>query len=146
MLVEGGGHTPALLTSNPGKYQEGCSSQSHPPPTPDDTTMNPTPTRALFLLLSFSSLAAAANFAQCLEDFKQDPSAVGGVDFRGQPVSPAEAVGLTYQTCTARCGTDSEPFNWRTFALLFVTWLLPWLALLSQLPFGSDRVNDFVSG
>jgi len=108
---------------------------------------NPILTRTLLPLLFFSSLVAAANLTQCLEDFKQNSSAVGGVNSQGQPVSPAEAVGLTYQTCMARCGTDWETFNWREFAQLFSSWLLPWLALLSQLPFGSSNyADDFVSG
>ena len=104
--------------------------------------------RVLLLLLSLSSLAAAVvNFAQCLEDFNNDPNAVGGVDSRGHPTSPAEAVGFTYKACVARCGTDSEPFQWRAFVQLFSAWLLPWLALLSQLPFGSSNyTDDFLSG
>ena len=111
--------------------------------------MNPISTRVLLLLLFFSSLAAAANFTQCLEDFKRNfnSSADGGVDSRGQPVSPAEAVGLTRETCTTQCGTDWETFDWRDFAQMFSAWLLPWLALLSQLPFGSSNyADDFVSG
>jgi len=72
---------------------------------------------------------------------------VGGVDLRGQPVSPAEAVGLTYGTCTARCGTGWEAFDWKEFAQMSSAWLLPWLALLSQLPFGSaSYADDSVSG
>ena len=109
--------------------------------------MSPISTRILLLLLCSSSLVAAANFTQCLEDFKQNSSAVGGVDFRGQPVSPAEAVGLTYETCAAQCGTSWEAFDWKEFTQMFSAWLLPWLALLSQLPFGSSNyADDFVSG
>ena len=108
--------------------------------------MKATSARALLLLLFFSPLVAAVNFTQCLDDFRQNSSAICGVDSQGRPVSPAAAVGLTYQTCAARCGTGSESFNWRTFAQLFAAWLLPWLALLSQLPFGSaEYVDDFVS-
>jgi hypothetical protein len=125
-----------------------CSSQSHCPPRflpPDD--MHPVPTRILFLLLSFSSLVAAVNFTQCLEDLKNDPNATGGVDFHGHPTSPADAVGLTYKACAARCGTGPEAFKWWKFAQLFSSWILPWLALISQLPFGSGNyVDDFVSG
>ena len=108
--------------------------------------MRPTPTHILFLLL-FSSFVVASNLTQCLQDFANDPNATGGVDSKGQPTSPAEAVGLTYKACTARCGTGPEIFNWRTFAQLFSAWLLPWLALISQLPFGSGNyVDDFISG
>ena len=109
--------------------------------------MHPILIRILLLLVFSSSLVAAANFTQCLQDFVNDPNAVGGVDSKGQPTSPAEAAGLTYEACTARCGTGPEAFNWRTFAQLFSAWLLPWLALISQLPFGSEsNVSDFISG
>jgi len=110
--------------------------------------MHPIPTRILFLLLFFSSLVAAANFTQCLEDFRKNvPSTIGGVDSRGNPTSPAQALGLTYETCTALCGLESESFKWRGFAQIFSSWLLPWLAFTSQLPFGSgDYIDDFFSG
>jgi hypothetical protein len=114
--------------------------------------MNPIFTRVLLLLLCFSSLVAAVNFTQCMNDFKSDLNSTtsttdGGVDSSGQPVTPAVAVGLTYETCKARCGTDWEAFDWREFAQMFAAWLLPWLALLSQLPFGSaSYADDFVSG
>jgi len=110
--------------------------------------MRPIPTRILFLVLFFVSLVAAANFTQCLEDFQKEPDTIdGGVDSRGHLTTPAKAVGLTYQTCKARCGGSAESFNWREFAQLFSSWLLPWLALISQLPFGSGNyADDFVSG
>ena len=109
--------------------------------------MHPIPTRILLAVISFSSLVAAANFTHCLEEFRNDPNAIGGVDARGLPTSPALAVGLTYKTCTERCGSDAESFNWRQFAQLFSSWLLPWLALISQLPFGSGNYrDDFISG
>ena len=108
--------------------------------------MRPTPTRILFLLLSLASLVAAGNFTRCLEDFREDPDAIGGVDARGHPTSPAKAVGLTYKTCTALCGRRAESFNWGEFAQLFSTWLLPWLALTTQLPFCSKHYDDLISG
>jgi len=109
--------------------------------------MHPVPARILLLLLFFSPLVAAANFAQCLQDFRSDPNGIGGVDSRGQPASSASAVGLTYGACTAQCGSDAESFSWREFTQSFSLWLLPWLVLISQLPFGSGhRVDDLLSG
>ena len=109
--------------------------------------MNPIPARNLLLLLSFTSLVAAANFTQCLLDFKTNPDAIGGVDSEGRNVSAADAVGLKYETCERLCGETAESFNWRQFAQLFSSWLLPWLALISQLPFGSDDpTHNFLSG
>ena len=103
------------------------------------------PTRILFLLLFFS-LAGAVNFTQCLEDFRDNPEAIGGVDSQGHPTSSAVAVGLTYKACKALCGGGAESFDWRDFAQLFSTWLLPWLALISQLPFSSENYDNFISG
>ena len=108
--------------------------------------MNPISARTLLLLLSFVSLVAAAvDFAQCLSDF-QATDETGGVDSHGHAVPAANATGLTYETCRDRCGTHAESFSWRQFAQLFSAWLLPWLALISQLPFGSgDAVENSVS-
>ena len=110
--------------------------------------MNPISNRKLLLLLSFTSLVTAGtNFTQCLEIFKANPNATGGVDSHGGDVSAADAVELKYETCTQLCGAASESFSWREFAQLFSSWLLPWLALISQLPFGSgNHVDDFISG
>jgi hypothetical protein len=109
--------------------------------------MRPASARTLLLLLFFSSLAAATNFTDCLDKFRNDPTATGGVDYKGRPTSPANAVGFEYKTCKHLCGWESESFDWGRFAQLFSSWLLPWLSLLSQLPFGSGNyLDDFLSG
>ena len=106
--------------------------------------MNPISARTLLLLLSSVSLVVAAtDFANCLADFK-NTNQTGGVDFHGHNVSAADAVGLTYETCKKRCGTTAESFSWAQFAGLFASWLLPWFALLSQLPFGSGNIGDSI--
>ena len=115
------------------------------PSPPDD--MHPLPIRSLLLLLSFSSLVVAIGITDCLEDFKSDPNAIGGVDSRGYPTSAGEAVGFTYQTCVKHCGPQVGVFNWTEFTQLFASWLLPWLALISGLPFHSGSyMDDFISG
>ncbi|KAG9309682.1 hypothetical protein JVU11DRAFT_10354 [Chiua virens] len=53
------------------------------------------------------------------------------------------ATALAYGGCLKYCGPGSqEPFNWNDFAQEYTTWLLPYLALLSQLPFGARRRTD----
>jgi len=82
-----------------------------------------------------------------IASLKADPNVVGSIDYRGNPASPGEAVGLTYSTCTSHCGSGPKSFRWRDFSQLFTSWLLPWLALISQLPFGSEyRLDDLISG
>jgi hypothetical protein len=110
--------------------------------------MHPIPARIFLLFLSFSSLVAAVNLTQCLEIFKSGSNfTIGGVDSLGNPTSPAAAVGLTYKTCVAQCGSGAGNFSWNEFTQLFSSWLLPWLALIGELPLGSENYVDyFVSG
>ena len=110
--------------------------------------MRPILTHIPLLLLAPSLVVAAANFTQCMYDFQSNPHAIGGVDSRGRlTASPADAVGLTFVACEEYCGRAAETFNFGEFAKLFSSWLLPWLALISELPFGSGNYqDDFISG
>ncbi|KAF9648876.1 hypothetical protein BDM02DRAFT_3128752 [Thelephora ganbajun] len=104
----------------------------------------------LLVLLSFFfiSVAASANFTQCLIDFRDSNATEGGTDYNGRPVSdPKAAVALTYKACTQWCGSGQEGFDWSVFSQQFSAWLLPWLALVSQLPFGAEsRLDNLISG
>jgi len=101
-----------------------------------------------FLAFFFASVAGSANFTQCLIDFKNSNATKGGTDFNGKPVSdPNDAVALTYEACALWCGGGQEPFDWTVFSQQFSAWLLPWLALVSQLPFGAEsRLDNLISG
>ena len=103
--------------------------------------------RLAFLSLFFLSVAAT-NFTQCLIDFQNNDTALGGVDYNGKPVAnPEDAVGLTYGACKQWCGDGREPFDWSVFSQQFSAWLLPWLALISQLPFGAENsLDNLISG
>ncbi|KAF8834534.1 hypothetical protein BDN67DRAFT_859393, partial [Paxillus ammoniavirescens] len=53
---------------------------------------------------------------------------------------------ITIDACYSQCGTGQEPFNWQTFSQDFGAWLLPYLALISQLPFrGKDHLDNLIS-
>jgi len=104
--------------------------------------------RPLALLPLLFLSAAATNFTQCLIDFQAGNATSGGVDSKGSHVfNPEDAVGLTYETCTALCGNGPELFEWSIFSQQFSSWLLPWLALVSQLPFGAgNHLDNLTSG
>jgi hypothetical protein len=62
------------------------------------------------------------------------------------PPSTSNATAITYDLCVSQCGAGQEPFQWTVFSQQFSSWLLPWLALLSQLPFGAnDKLDNLES-
>jgi len=105
-------------------------------------------TYVAFLALFFVPSAASTNFTQCLIDFTNSNATEGGTDYNGNPVAdPKQAVALTYKACTELCGSGQEPFRLSVFSQQFSAWLLPWLALVSQLPFGAGgHIDNLISG
>ncbi|KAE9388405.1 hypothetical protein BT96DRAFT_981079 [Gymnopus androsaceus JB14] len=110
--------------------------------------------RTLPLPLAFIAIhccgltSASTNFGQCLLDVqagKFGPNA--GVDNFGHPVPDvSQATAIPYEICVIACGRGPEPFSWSDFSNQFSAWLLPWLALLSQLPFGAnDNLENLIS-
>ncbi|KAI9462584.1 hypothetical protein HD554DRAFT_2289157 [Boletus coccyginus] len=57
-------------------------------------------------------------------------------------VTTDEATALSYTGCEKYCGGGQQPFDWNVFSQQYAAWLLPYLALLSQLPFGARRRTD----
>ena len=93
--------------------------------------------------------ALAVVFQQCFEDIRTNKTGqTGGVDSVGNPVSNiTEAVGITYNRCLEWCSSAPENFDFPTFSRKFTAWLLPWLALISQLPFNgwNSKQDDVLS-
>lgn len=50
---------------------------------------------------------------------------------------PVDPKNITYELCVKRCGGGIGWFNWAMFVQGITSWLLPWVALTSQLPFGA---------
>ncbi|KAJ7458898.1 hypothetical protein FB451DRAFT_1341766 [Mycena latifolia] len=57
----------------------------------------------------------------------------GGTDNHGSPVDITVATGMNYALCVKTCGAGVQFYS---------TWLLPFLALVSQLPFGGDTIFE----
>jgi len=108
----------------------------------------PSGTKLLAILsFFFVSVIASSDFTRCLDNFRENGTE-GGTDYNGVLVAdPAQAVGLTYSACKQWCGSGQEKFSWSVFSQQFSAWLLPWLALVSQLPFGAEsRLDNLISG
>ncbi|KAH7924102.1 hypothetical protein BV22DRAFT_533250 [Leucogyrophana mollusca] len=98
--------------------------------------------------------ASAANFTQCLISIQQQANITGNLtglclSDGTQITSPAQigdVTAVSYSVCVDQCGADQEPFSWSTFSQEFSAWLLPYLALISQLPFGArHRLDNLMS-
>ncbi|KAF8066929.1 hypothetical protein FPV67DRAFT_1216579 [Lyophyllum atratum] len=90
------------------------------------------------------TIHAAVNFDTCLNEVRSGKwGLTGGTDNRGHPISNIEnTTAIVYDLCIAACGSSSEPFEWYLFSQQFGAWLLPWLALISQLPYGTHNFFD----
>jgi hypothetical protein len=110
----------------------------------------------VFLLLLASLRGVyAANFTGCFIDFRNDANqtlnATGLVSATGGQVANVtsdimNATGMTYRACLKACGPQTEAPIWANISQQFGAWLLPSLALISQLPFGSKhRVSNLMS-
>ncbi|KAJ7703797.1 hypothetical protein B0H16DRAFT_1638430 [Mycena metata] len=86
----------------------------------------------LAVLASLPIVLGSVNFDTCLAQVRHgDFGLTGGTDNQGRPVSNISlATAITYNLCVVACGSGPEPF------------LLPYLALVSQLPFGANNKLD----
>ncbi|KAH8827882.1 hypothetical protein DL96DRAFT_1527707 [Flagelloscypha sp. PMI_526] len=111
------------------------------------------------LLCSFAFFVYASarpNYVNCLAEMIHNVTTSGIspigytladlTDNYGKSVSdPSTATGMSYKSCVRVCGATNQETNWEGFAQQFSSWVLPSLAILSQLPFGSYRgLDDFI--
>jgi len=104
----------------------------------------------LLLLSSFLIPALpvdAVNWSRCLNDIRNGTWTSGGTDHQGRPAPlNASTTAISYHLCREACGTGPEPIQWSVFSQQFSSWLLPWLALVSQLPFGAnDKLENLTA-
>ncbi|KAG1749682.1 uncharacterized protein EDB91DRAFT_1217491 [Suillus paluster] len=111
-----------------------------------------TGSRALGLLLLVQSVEKVAghNWTQCLVDIAANANAthdlIGLLDGNGDPVSNTfDATAISYSLCTSFCGSKRGIYL-DILSQDFSSWLLPYLALISQLPFGAQyRLDNLMS-
>jgi len=46
---------------------------------------------------------------------------------------------ISYEECLVECGAGLGDINWQGFSQDFGAWLLPWISLMFQIPFGAER-------
>ncbi|KAF7316924.1 hypothetical protein HMN09_00426600 [Mycena chlorophos] len=105
------------------------------------------PQIVLFLFCVVTVAFSSTNFSACLDEVRSGKwGTEGALDNFGHPVANlSQATAVSYSLCVRACGSGSEPFSWNTFSQQFTAWLLPYLALVSQLPFGAKTRLDNLS-
>lgn len=101
----------------------------------------------VLLLISSAEAAGGVNFNRCLSDIQSGSYGMDGLlDNDGHPIpiggNASDATAVTLDVCYRACGRGSEPFSFPAFAQESSAWLVPWLALLSQLPFGANDLFE----
>ena len=105
--------------------------------------LNPRTQYFLAVIALLAGHVVATNFTDCMLNLQAGNAIPGLLDNTGNSVkSPLSATAISYELCKSRCGSSPEPFQWSIFSSQFSAWLLPWLALISQLPFGSRYKSD----
>lgn len=91
---------------------------------------------------------AGLDFQGCLNDVRSGSWGLhGAVDANGiQVTNLTDALGISYQLCLKACGTGTGDFDWKSFSQQLTAWLLPWLGLISQIPYGTrDGLSDLLA-
>ncbi|KAG2352333.1 hypothetical protein BDR07DRAFT_1367332 [Suillus spraguei] len=107
----------------------------------------------LLLLFMKGAYASNINITDCFINFRQNAyntnNASGLLNITGGNVTPSDimsAVGFPYSICLSQCGSGTQNPSWANISQQFGAWLLPYLALISQLPFGAKhRVDNLMS-
>ena len=89
----------------------------------------------------------AGNWTECLIDIRSGKYLEGGRDNHGRNASlNSSTTAISYHLCLEACHASPEPLQWAMFSQQFTSWLLPWLALVSQLPFGAnDKLDNLIA-
>ncbi|KAJ7217516.1 hypothetical protein C8J57DRAFT_1482897 [Mycena rebaudengoi] len=90
---------------------------------------------------------SSTNFETCLHTIEVNDTLLraGGRDIDGYPITDAsKLVGMSYWMCVTQCGTAPVAFDFAAFSTQFSSFMLPFLALTAQLPFGAtSRADNF---
>ncbi|KAF7316377.1 hypothetical protein MIND_00156500 [Mycena indigotica] len=98
-----------------------------------------------FTLLPSYAAADSGQLPKCLADIRSGKFGDDGItDNNGNPTTNfSNATAITYEKCLEACGAGGHIVaEWSSFSQQLSAWLLPWLALLSQFPFGCRRRWD----
>ena len=90
----------------------------------------------VLLLVAFTGRVDAIKLWKCGANLQQQASAAWNATHDSS--EPPPPFSLTYEQCLVECGPGLGDIDWGDFSQTFSTWLLPWIALMFQIPFGGE--------
>ncbi|KAJ7702649.1 hypothetical protein B0H17DRAFT_1127599 [Mycena rosella] len=159
MMVNGIRCRRGLRPRNPGLRSSFAGLVCNPPSAsekeaednPSDSLIDDGPRLALLSVTGMLATGVGASL-DCSSKFEQLRQGMfgfieGGMDNLGHPVNITDATAMSYDLCVSTCGAGiwdvpgGQSARWLTFSRRFSTWLLPFIAMISQLPFGGDTAS-----
>lgn len=110
---------------------------------------------SLILIALYASCAnaySALNWTQCALDataaYHSNPNSTFLVGIDGVSTDNiTKAWGISYNSCNKLCGPvgADDKFQWLTFLTGISSWILPWFALMAQLPYETEDTMSDIS-
>ncbi|KAJ7279151.1 hypothetical protein C8J57DRAFT_1434228 [Mycena rebaudengoi] len=92
------------------------------------------------------AVRGSVNLAACLAEVRNGTwGLTGGTDNHGHPVFDSHRRPHYLRVLQRRMWVCPGTLQWNLFSQRFCAWLLPYLALVSQLPFGASKIDNLMS-
>jgi len=91
---------------------------------------------SLLIVFRFMALVDAVNMTACGARLQKQLNATWNATYEMESPPPLR---LSYEQCLVECGPGMGDVNWQALSPNFGAWLLPWIALMFQVPFGAER-------
>jgi len=90
----------------------------------------------IFLFVTHFPCADAVHLRACGTRLQEELDVAWNTTFHAVPPPPLH---LSYEQCLVECGTGVGDIDWEALSGNFGAWLLPWIALMFQIPFTAER-------
>ena len=95
----------------------------------------------VLLLTAHFMCAGAVNLDTCGARLQQQQNAIQSAT----NTTVTSNLTISYQECVTECGGGLGNIDWAGLSQDFGAWLLPWISLMFQIPFGAERESQ-ISG
>ena len=91
---------------------------------------------SLLIVFRLVTFVDAVNLKECGARLQRQQNATWNTVYEPEYPPPLR---LSYEQCLVECGAGIGDVNWQGLSPNFGAWLLPWIGLMFQIPFGAER-------